>query len=196
MRVFVTGTGRCGSTTFAMACRHVSNYGSGHETVSPRLEYPDPWIEVSPHIRCAIPYLARRYPGARWVHLVREPEECIASLAALDGGAVVRAWQLMYRSLFPEDATPADVAWRYYWHVNDMIRTELAATVRADRRREVTLGDWATWWPRFWDWVGAEGDYPASLRQWKTRYNSSRARDENLRREHEAADRDSVGGGI
>jgi hypothetical protein len=32
MNVFVLCTGRCGSTTFARACRHMTNYGVGHES--------------------------------------------------------------------------------------------------------------------------------------------------------------------
>ncbi len=51
MNVFVLGTGRCGTTTFMKACRHVTNCTSGHETrvnhVGPeRLSYPSNHIEA------------------------------------------------------------------------------------------------------------------------------------------------------
>jgi hypothetical protein len=32
MKIFVTGTGRCGTVTFSKACSHITNYTSGHKT--------------------------------------------------------------------------------------------------------------------------------------------------------------------
>ena len=51
MNVFVLCTGRCGSTTFACACRHIENYTAAHESRShlagpERFAYPEDHIEV------------------------------------------------------------------------------------------------------------------------------------------------------
>ena len=37
MNVFVLNTGRCGSTTFIEACRHITNYSAAHESKTGRL---------------------------------------------------------------------------------------------------------------------------------------------------------------
>jgi hypothetical protein len=51
VNVFVLGRGRCGSTTFIRAYKHISNFTSGHETRArllgeARLNYPDHHIEA------------------------------------------------------------------------------------------------------------------------------------------------------
>lgn len=51
MNVFVLNSGRCGSTTFIAACRHITNYSSGHESRATligeeRLAYPTQHIEA------------------------------------------------------------------------------------------------------------------------------------------------------
>ena len=42
--IFVLCTGRCGSVTFSKACKHITNYTSGHETrikkLDDRLDFP------------------------------------------------------------------------------------------------------------------------------------------------------------
>src|SRR5690606_4608104 len=113
MRVFVIGTGRCGSVSFREACRYMTNYTSGHETKCGLLEYPDNWIEVNPHLRCCIKAVADKYPEARWVHLIRKPKDCIDSLAALDKGEVMKVYEKLYGSVTPS-SQPNDIAYRYY----------------------------------------------------------------------------------
>lgn len=97
MRVFVTGTGRCGTVSFWRACEFITNYKSSHETVSLDLTYPDGIIEVNSQLRHSVTHLHNKYPKARWVHFIRSPETCIPSLAALGYGSVM----LAYGSLFP-----------------------------------------------------------------------------------------------
>ena len=47
MRVFILSPQRCGSVTLSEACKHISNYSSGHETRKKlELEYPDQHIEI------------------------------------------------------------------------------------------------------------------------------------------------------
>jgi hypothetical protein len=52
MNIFVTGTGRCGTTTFSKAYSHIKNYTSGHETKAGIInrKYPNNHIEVDPHL--------------------------------------------------------------------------------------------------------------------------------------------------
>jgi hypothetical protein len=79
MRVFVLTTGRSGSTTFAAACSHLTNFTSGHESrwnSSPheRLEFPDGHIEIDNRLTWFSGMLHARYPAARYVHLTRDPD--------------------------------------------------------------------------------------------------------------------------
>lgn len=178
MRVFVTGTGRCGSVSFEAACRHFTNYRSGHET-SCGLEYPDQHIEVSPHLRCCIPYLAAKYPGSLWVHLIREPQPCIDSLAALDHGYVMRAYAVLHSTALV-GANPSDIAFWYYWWENDAIRTQLAALVAPQNRITLHLDRIKKDWERFTYWIGAQGDLGASLAAWDVRRNTREERGEHV----------------
>ena len=177
MRVFVVGTGRCGSVSFREACRHATNYTAGHESKCGLLEYPDAWIEVNPQLRCCIPHLAEKYPDASWVHLVRTPETCIPSLAALGHGSVMHSYRLLHNSVVPSD-DPRDVAYRYYWAENDAIRVMLAACVPETQRMVVRLEDVKAQWADFWRFARCEGDYEASLRSWDVRRNTREERGE------------------
>lgn len=173
-RVFVVGTGRCGTVSFNHACRHMSNYQTGHESRCGFLEYPDQWIEVSHHLRCVITHLRYKYPDALWVHLLREPEACIKSLAALEDGKVMMAYRHLYHSVVPSDRL-IDIAFRYYWCENDNIRAQLAP-IPPEKRREMHLETIKDEWPEFWRWVGAEGDLGSSLASWDVKRNTTEER--------------------
>jgi len=85
MRIFVIGTGRCGTMTFSKACKHITNFTSGHETsgrlpIKEKLIYPDNHIEIDPSLSYFIPILREKYPDALFVHLQRERESCVNSL--------------------------------------------------------------------------------------------------------------------
>lgn len=176
MQVFVTCVGRCGSVSFREACRHAKNYQTGHESKCGLLEYPDNFVEVSPHIRVFIVHLSAKYPDAKWVHLIREPNSCIASLARLGHGAVMRAFATLYPSVMPSDQL-IDIAYRYYWSGNDLIRAQLER-VPQGQRMELRLETVREQWPTFWRWIGAEGDLAASLTAWNEIRNSGRERGE------------------
>ena len=169
MRVFVTGTGRCGTTTFAKACSHITNYTSGHETHwrpsfdnSKVREYADGHIESDPHLVWHIGVLANRYPDAWWVHLVRERESCVRSLAKTMG---VRDWaRLAYVGQNDVQAAASD----FYDFVNQTVPLALAEmqciTMHLERLKEE--------WYLFWNLIGAEGDYEASVRELGVRHNA------------------------
>ena len=86
MRVFVLGTGRCGTTTFARACAHIENFTSGHESNArfigeSRLEYPTDHIEADNRLSWMLGALGARYDGTEvlYVHLRRDPDEVARS---------------------------------------------------------------------------------------------------------------------
>jgi len=175
MRVFVTGTGRCGTVSFSVACKFADNYTVGHESRNGLLCYPDNHIEVSAHMRCCISHLALKYPDAKWVHLVRAPEPCIKSLSNLDDGLVMRAYETLYETVCP-GRNPSDIAYRYYWSEKDSIDAQLEARVSNDRRITMQLESIKDEWHRFWDWAGLSGDFAASLASWDVPHNTTEQR--------------------
>jgi hypothetical protein len=87
MRVFAVGTGRCGSTTFAEACSHITNFTSAHESgkgkLAGRLEYPDRHIEVDNRLSWFLASLHERYGNdVFYVHLTRDPSATTRSFVA------------------------------------------------------------------------------------------------------------------
>ena len=87
MRVFGLTTGRAGSATFVEACRHATNFTTGHETqsgvapLSARIAYPDEHIEADRHLVFMLASLDRAYPrdDVLYVHLWRDPAATAAS---------------------------------------------------------------------------------------------------------------------
>lgn len=172
MRVFVTGTGRCGSVCFKSACLHMDNYTVGHETWCGLMEYPDNHIEINPQFRHALYHLIRKYPDAYYVHLIRNKEDCVKSLVKLNNGSVVEAYRLLYPTIIENDSLEA-AAERFWEAENEIIRLQLQL---ADNRTTLHLETIKDDWRAFWQWIGAEGNYPASLAEWDTPKNTSQER--------------------
>jgi len=175
MNVFVLSTGRCGSTTFARACSHITNFSSAHESRAScigdeRLAYPRNHIEVDHYLAWFLGKLDRRYGDDVWyVHLHRDPERVAASWAKKRDwiGSLATAYHLgilkMTSASF-EEACRDQVA-----TVNANIRHFLKDK---SHRLEFSLETASADWGRFWDWIGATGDYDRSLAEWSRRYNA------------------------
>lgn len=180
MNVFVLGTGRCGTTTFARACSHLSNYTVGQESRAARygdarFGYPRRHVEVDPRLTWFLGELAQRFPGARYVHLRREPEATARSVERrLRGGRAsfgrAFAESIIMRGQPWPGSEQLDVA-RFY------VRTARANIEEFLRWRQyamrLDLEDIDEGFPRFLEWIGAEGDLDAAVAEWGTRYNAT-----------------------
>ena len=179
MRVFVTGTGRCGSVTFSRACRHITNYTGGHETHTNKrfakkrigdilnLEYPDNHIEVSPQMAIQIPLLRDKYPDAKWVHLIRtDRDACARSLCARSDMVAFATYNFLN-----ENPDPVAVSYAVYDTMRAIVDASLAIASHHDQAIRMHLETIKTEWDLFWSWIGAEGDFDASLAEWDRRYN-------------------------
>lgn len=173
MRVFVVGTGRCGTVSFSVACRYITNYTSGHETISHELVYPDQHIEVNPHFHARLHTLIHKYPDARWVHLIRKRDTCVESLASMDDGEVMMSLGRLYPSIYPaHDALT--IASSFYHDINLRINRALCAMISPDRRMAMHLETIKYQWQSFWHWIQAKGNYDESLASWDTPHNVRR----------------------
>ncbi len=173
MRVFVVGTGRCGSVTFYQACSHMTNFSSGHETLATQkigcLNYPDDHIECSPPLLLSAPALIKAYPDAKWIHLVRERESCIKSLEGQVAESLKRfagQWWLRQK---PEPKSAAPV---FY----DTCIGLAEALLPRDRMLVVQMESAYQSWEEVWAFLGAQGNFEASRNEWLKKYNSGKSR--------------------
>jgi len=166
MRVFVTGTGRCGTTTFYRACRHITNYTCSDEEPFRDLEFPDNHIAEDPMLFPVLPLIRQKYPACFIVHLIRERQACAKSLAnlrAFGGGYIVEWHRAIWATMFPLTDRIAQ-AERFYDYVTSYI--ELIKPDVVFHLEEAKMA-----WADFWARIGAEGDLDASLLEWEKRYN-------------------------
>lgn len=194
MNVFVLCTGRCGSTAFAKACGHITNFTADHESkerrgkIGPvRWEFPDNHIEVDFRLAWTLGRLDVLWgKKAFYVHLTRDAEAVAKSfvrLAQIERGSdkIVRRFDL------PEHLNrPASPLWSYM-HVHsvklapiDIVAREMVESVNADitaflkdkEHIHVRMEHIDEDFPEFWRAIGAEGDLDAALAEFKAQHNS------------------------
>jgi hypothetical protein len=187
MNVFVLSTGRCGSTTFARACKHIKNYTASHESQNPSLhprvknpyrslKYPQNHIEVDNRLSWFLGTLEKEYGGrAFYVQLLRRPEEVAKSLAARGEQSILFSFTsgiLQYFSAARNQ--PAEERQRIglqYWDVvNDNIELFLRDK---PHRMTMWLHDIKQPFKDFWRSIGADGDLEAALGEWDVRHNAT-----------------------
>lgn len=173
MRVFVFGTGRCGTVSVRDAFAVATNYESGHETFVAHAYYPENWIEVNPQLRITLPRVLTRHPDALYIWLTRDKERVLESYERLDLGAWLSAFYSLCPSVRPNNRW---VAARFA--VDQMLRDCQASyrTVPANQRLQVDIDNAAEWFPEVWQRIGAEGDLAAAVRVFDTPRNTSKER--------------------
>ncbi len=182
MRVFVLSTGRCGSTTFERACRHIANFTAGHETNKRRVgerrfDYPDQHIESDNRLSWFLGGLQTRFDHDQtfYVHLTRDPRRVAASYAARwDSGfhsGIIRAFAqgIVMRKQYQEEQR-IRLARFYVSTVNENIAAFLADK---PHRLDFPLERAEELFSTFWRQIGAEGDLDAALGEFQIRHNAS-----------------------
>lgn len=179
MRVFVLCTGRCGSTTFARACSHITNYTSGHETRSrqykARLNYPDQHIEVDNRLAWMLGMLDARYgTDPLYIHLERDFDAVLDSYTrrAHNPHGIVPA--------FAHGIIQADQCDDYEQPTRLMLRT-VKANIRMFLRDKpnvirIRIEEPHRGFDRMWDTIGAQGDRDAAHAELDVRHNARRQR--------------------
>ncbi len=192
MNIFVLGTGRCGSKTFAKACAHLPGWTSGHETRAhlqgpERLAYPEQHIEVDNRLCWFLGQLGERYDSrdTLYVHLVRDAAATAASLCAwslptpdrphANPASILRAFAhgLTLRTTQHDRAGYEQAARAYVDSVQANIRE--FQRHRPKQSMSVVMGHEGSF-GRFLDRIGAEGDCrSAALAEWAVRHNARAA---------------------
>ncbi|ASC70339.1 hypothetical protein XM38_012770 [Halomicronema hongdechloris C2206] len=176
MNVFILNTGRCGSTTFIKACKHIRNYSAAHESrvhlLGPaRLQYPPNHIEADNRLSWFLGRLEQVYgDNAFYVHLQRNPLDTAHSFAKRYDFGIITAYRSAVLIDCPPESDPIKVCLDYCETVNTNIEAFLA-----DKSHTMTfhLEQAQQDFERFWQMVGATGDLPAALQTWDTTYNAA-----------------------
>ncbi len=169
-------SGRCGSTSFIRACSHMSNFSAAHESrlrlIGPeRLNYPDNHIEADNRLSWLLGRLHQRFgDDAYYVHLQRDRSETIASFVQRRDFGIMQAYRegvLLGGSEGQDDAAQAadyldTVTSNIDWFLRDKSHCMACRLERIDED-----------FPRFWQWIGAEGNLQAALGEWQVRHNAS-----------------------
>jgi hypothetical protein len=178
MNVFVLTTGRSGSLTFAEACRHISNYTTGHETRvglvgEARLAYPDQHIEIDNRLAWFLGRLDRAFGDeAFYVHLRRDDEATAASH--------VKRWNKpamqSYRKGILWDVDPETDRLALARDLNLTMNSNIELFLRdKSRTMGIDIETATASFPAFWDAIGAEGDLEAALAELTVRHHEGTA---------------------
>ena len=174
MNVFVLTTGRSGSLSFSEACRHMTNYSSGHETRvgligEHRLSYPDNHIETDDRLAWFLGRLDDAYGGeAFYVHLLRNDEDTAASRVRRWNKPMMRA----YRNGILWDVDPGLDRLEVARDLNVTVNANIRFFLR-DKPRQMTIEIESARrsFPQFWDLIGAQGDLDRALAELDRRHH-------------------------
>ena len=176
MNVFVLCTGRCGSTTFVEACRHIRNYSAAHESRSglvggERLAYPPRHIEADNRLSWFLGRLEKAYGDeAFYVHLKRDELDTARSFARRYESGIINAYRSAILLGGPPHPDPLRVCLDYCETVNANIEGFLKDKTK---KVGVSLENVKQDFQNFWELIGAEGELPAALSVWDRIYNAS-----------------------
>lgn len=176
MNVFILNSGRCGSTTFIKACRHITNYSSAHESLSTetgalRFNYPLDHIEADNRLSWLLGRLDKMYGDAAfYVHLKRNHEDTVRSFSRRIDYGIMKAFEqgiLMHEQhLIPAN----NIAHDYIETVDTNIELFLKDKTS---KLEVSLEKVKTDFTEFWEKINAQGNLNEALKEWETNYNAS-----------------------
>lgn len=176
MNVFVLNAGRCGSTTWIEACRHIRNYSAAHEsrahlTGEARLDYPAQHIEADNRLSWFLGRLDARFgTDTFYLHLRRQSQPSIASFARRNDFGIMHAYRdgilLGADPTLPAEQVAADYLETVEYNIRLFLRDK---PLQMDASLETAREDFALFWAR----IGAEGDLHAALAEFATCHNRS-----------------------
>jgi len=197
MNVFVLTTGRSGSLTFAEACRHITNYTSGHETRvglvgADRLAYPADHIEVDNRLAWFPGRLAATYGDeAFYVHLRRDEAATAASFAKRWNKPAMRAWRKGILWDVDPGADRFELALDLVRTMNSNIEHFLG---QRSQTMTVDIEAAEPAFREFWERIGAEGDLDAAVAQLAVRHHEGTSRRSTPRRRDRSGPQSPRGG--
>jgi hypothetical protein len=176
MNVFVLNTGRCGSSTFIHACRHISNFTAGHESNihcigKARLDYPAQHIEADNRLSWILGRLEEKFgDNAFYVHLRRNPKDAARSFSLRMNFGIMKSYREGVLLGGQPGQADLQIAEDYIQTAESNICTFLKdKSHKMNFQLEQAKPDFRS----FWKNIDAEGDLTAALKEWDTSYNAS-----------------------
>ncbi|WP_316367827.1 hypothetical protein [Candidatus Thiodiazotropha sp. CDECU1] len=175
MNIFILNAGRCGSSTFVQACKHISNFSAAHESRSTltgdlRLAYPDNHIEADNRLCWMLGRLDQKYGNdAYYVHLTRDRQASVESFVKRMDYGIMRA----YREgilMGGQQQSALEIASDY---MNTVSRNISLFLKGKDHTMMFNLENASSDFVDFWNWIGAQGELDKALAEWQIRYNAS-----------------------
>lgn len=180
MRVFILCTGRSGSVTWYNACKHITNYTSGHESLAKRvvgrLDFADQHIEADNRLTWFLGDMDTRFgQDAYYVHLVRDRDLTVKSFMNRwsTRGNIIAAFAEGILKTPPEKMNTVqkmETCELYYDTVNANICQFLKDK---PKKMTVELERIDEGFADFWKEIGAKGDYEKAISEIAVRHNSS-----------------------
>lgn len=177
MNIFILNTGRCGSTTFIKACRHINNYSALHESRATligkeRLNYPHNHIEADNRLSWFLGRLDQQYADrAFYMHLSRDLQQTADSFARREGYGIMQAYKEGILLGGENEQSAADIALDYIATVESNIELFLQTK---NNKMSFNLESAKDDFRIFWERIGAEGDLEMALSEWDINYNASK----------------------
>ena len=181
MNVFILCTGRSGSKSLTLACKHITNYTVGHETLArevgdKRLSYPDNHIEADNRLSWFLGRLDKSYGNsAFYVHLKRAKEPTVKSYVNRwdNQGSIVKSYAAGillkgYKKLTYEQRI--EIASDYYDTVNQNISFFLDGKTN---QLSIDLEEFEKGFIEFYTKIGAQGNLEAAITELKSPSNTS-----------------------
>jgi len=181
MRVFILCAGRCGSTTFIKACKHIKNYTSSHESLSrnygqDRFNYPENHIEADNRLSWHLGHLDGIFGDKPlYVHLKREKEKVAQSYLKrfYYSGSIMAAFCDGIRMLQKEELSK-EMQLQVCYDYIDTVDTNIIHFL-SDKSNVLTieLENVKKDFPSFWKRVAAQGNLEEAMEEFEKKYNSS-----------------------
>jgi len=176
MNIFILNTGRCGSTTFIKACKHINNYSSAHESLTAhtgikRLAYPAQHIEADNRLAWFLGRLDREYGNnAFYVHLSRDRQKTIESFSKRENFGIMKAYKEAILLHSDANQNAEKIAKDYIETIESNIELFLKDK---SNKMNFSLENSHQHFKKFWNEISAEGDINAALDEFKINYNAS-----------------------
>lgn len=174
-------TGRSGSTSFIRACKHITNYTSGHETRSQlpgqdKFSFPDSHIEADNRLSWQLGQLDQKFgKEAYYVQLKRDSTKIAQSYMNrfLLPKSIIYAFSNGIKKSPPETLTSEErfeICLDYVETVNTNIELFLKDK---PSKMVISLENIQEDFKLFWNAINAEGNFKSALSEFDKKHNKS-----------------------
>ncbi len=176
MNIFILNTGRCGSTSFIKACKHITNFSAAHESLitqlgAQRLAYPQQHIEADNRLSWFLGRLHDKYADtAFYVHLTRCKQQTIESFGKREKFGIMKAYKEGVLLGGETSQTANAIAEDYIDTIESNIKLFLNDK---SNKMNFSLENAKNDFEKFWVKIAAQGNLDAALAEWTINYNKS-----------------------